>query len=72
MAQEKAFCFFLCWVTHNCLTIEPFVVWANLVPTYLIIGLNDDDMGVTFAKNNLVIHYTLDVYNRVVVEVAFS
>ena len=71
MALEKH-CLFLCWVTHNCLTIEPFVVWANLVPTYLIIGLNDDDMGVTFAKNNLVIHYTLDVYNRVVVEVAFS
>ena len=48
------------------------MVWANLVPTYLIIGLNDDDMGVTFAKNNLVIHYTLDVYNGDVVEVAFS
>ena len=48
------------------------MVRANLVPTYLIIGLNDDDMGVTFAKNNLVMHYTLDAYNRVVVEVAFS
>ena len=72
MALDKKPCLFLYWVTNNCLTIEPFVVWANLVPTYLIIGLNDDDMGVTFAKNNLVIHYTLDVYNRAVVEVAFS